>query len=114
MVIIPVSGSAWNQNGRVVDGVGPAEWLGWIGNAYLVVTDSFHGACFSALMGRRFQVLRRYSDEDKASKNSRIDELMRLLNGMTDAIMEPAGYQLYLDEIREKGMGWLGNALNPE
>ena len=30
---------------------GPREWLGLIGNAQMVITDSFHGTVFSLIMG---------------------------------------------------------------
>ena len=41
-----------NSNNYIVDNeIGPQEFLGYLGNASLVVTDSFHGTVFSILMG---------------------------------------------------------------
>lgn len=38
-------------NYMVVRDAGPTEWIGYIANAYMVLTNSFHGTVFSLIMG---------------------------------------------------------------
>ena len=35
---------------------GPKEWIGLFSNAEIIVTDSFHGCCFSILFNKKFKV----------------------------------------------------------
>lgn len=54
---------------------GPLEWLGWIQNAELVLTDSFHGTVFSTLLARNFATY----IASKSARGSRITHLLSLL-----------------------------------
>ena len=59
--------------------VGPAEWIGLIQNAEYVFTDSFHGCIFSSIFHKEFILFKRFKDKDKASENSRIYTLAKML-----------------------------------
>lgn len=64
-------------DGIVVDDAGIEEFLGWIENAEMVLTDSFHGTVFSIIMGaKNFST---YVALDN-SKGSRIFDLLELFN----------------------------------
>lgn len=59
--------------------VDPARFLNILRNASVVCTDSFHGAAFSVINGKKFIVFDRYSSRSTNSKNSRIDSLCQNL-----------------------------------
>ena len=56
---------------------GPAEFVGYIQNAFCVVTNSFHGTAFSILFEKPFLTFRH------SSKNARMSDLLEKL-GLTD------------------------------
>ena len=60
-------------------GYPPRRSLATWRRAAVVCTDSFHGTVFSTLLQKQFEVFRRYREEDPASRNSRIDHLLRTL-----------------------------------
>lgn len=59
--------------------VAPDRFLNLLRNADYVCTDSFHGTCFSIIHEKKFMVFNRYNENDKNSKNSRIDSLCQNL-----------------------------------
>lgn len=63
----------------MLDHVGVSDFLKFIRDADMVITDSFHGAVFSAIYHTDFIVLNRFKSGDKESMNSRIDTLMNIL-----------------------------------
>ena len=66
-----------NKNYTVDNNCGPKEFLGYIGHADMVITDSFHCTVFSILMGAsNFATYIR----KKKKKGSRITDLLDLLN----------------------------------
>lgn len=77
--VIPRTEGARNAGYPLEEDVPPQRWLGLINSAAHVVTDSFHGATFSAILNKRCTVVRRYREDDPESKNSRIDQLLRNL-----------------------------------
>ena len=66
----------------IVD-AGPKEWLGYIANASLVLTDSFHCTAFSIIMGTEnfYSII-----ED--DRGSRITDLLDTF-GLTDHLLNP-------------------------
>lgn len=62
--------------------VGPREFLGYIECAELVVTDSFHGLCFSINFNKNFYVVERFVSGDPINQNSRIYNILSKLNLM--------------------------------
>ncbi len=59
--------------------VGPIEFLNLIRNADYICTDSFHGSVFSILNHKQFITFDRTENNDKNTRNSRIDSLFGLL-----------------------------------
>lgn len=55
---------------------GPREFLGLVANASLVVTDSFHGLCFSINLNRDFYIVNRFTNNDPINQNSRIQNIL--------------------------------------
>jgi hypothetical protein len=77
--VIPRTEGARNAGYPLEEDVPPQRWLGLINGAAYVVTDSFHGATFSAILNKECNVVRRYREDDPESKNSSIDQLLRNL-----------------------------------
>ena len=56
--------------------VGPSEFVNLIRNAKYVLTDSFHGTCFSILNHKQFLTFNRFRAGNSQSTNTRIDSLL--------------------------------------
>ncbi|MGL4850143.1 MAG: polysaccharide pyruvyl transferase family protein [Clostridium sp.] len=78
--IIPVFEKDKSRGFEHIDGVGPKEFLNLISNASVVCTDSFHGTVFSINYNRPFYTYERFSAKDKNSQNSRIYNILNMLN----------------------------------
>ncbi|MBP5617212.1 MAG: polysaccharide pyruvyl transferase family protein [Elusimicrobiaceae bacterium] len=59
--------------------IGPREFLGYILQSTLVVTDSFHGMALSINLQKNFYVLERFIPQDPINQNSRIYNILDLL-----------------------------------
>lgn len=113
VVVIPVTDGAYRQPYTLAEGLSPQAWLGTLGGAEHVVTDSFHGALFACVLGRRLTLLRRYREDDPESKNSRIDQLMRTLRiPPNDTEMDMEAVSARLADERERGLAWLHQAIS--
>lgn len=66
--------------------VGPDDFVNLIRHAALVLTDSFHGTCFSVINNKQFFSLPRHRDDEKLSTNSRLYSLAQVL-GFKDRIV---------------------------
>ena len=64
----------YGKNGKPVRAVGPEEWLGYMDCASYIVTNSFHGICFSVIFEKEFFVglLKNVS----VATNPRISEML--------------------------------------
>ena len=60
--------------------IGPGEFVSLIKNAEYILTDSFHGTCFSILNHKKFVTFNRFSDANSQSTNTRIDSLLDSLH----------------------------------
>ena len=80
VVIVPTTKGPFDTGFKEIIGIGPAEWLGLIQNSKYVFTDSFHGYIFSSLFHKEFILFKRFKDENKASENSRIYTLAKMLD----------------------------------
>ena len=78
--IIPVSYKQSKNNNVVPFDVGPSEFIYLIRNAKYVCTDSFHGMAFAINYNIPFNVFKRFENGDPENQNSRIINLLRLLN----------------------------------
>ena len=96
-----------------IDNPDPLQWLAAMAAASRVVTDSFHGAAFAALLGKPVTVCRRWRDDDAASKNSRIDQLFALTGWTPGAEGLPSPeVEARLAAERQRGLDWLAGALS--
>lgn len=66
--------------------VGPDDFVNLIRHATFVLTDSFHGTCFSVIYNKQFFSLPRHRDDEKLSTNSRLYSLAQVL-GFKDRII---------------------------
>lgn len=78
------------QYQAVVD-AGPREWIGYIANAEMVITDSFHGTVFSIIMGANnfFTYISQTNQ-----RGSRITDLLATF-GLTDHLLNTDLHQTY-------------------
>lgn len=99
VIVLPVTAESYRSGYQLLDGAGPEQFLGAVRGAACFCTDSFHGLVFGTIFGTRTELLRRYSDSDPESKNSRVDHFLRLT--------EKKG----TDALRAQGRAWLGEKL---
>ena len=92
---IPVTAEGYNDGFERLEGLGPEEFLGAVSGASCFCTDSFHGLVFGTLFGVRTEVIRRYREDDPESKNSRVDNFLRLIRAKG------------VEELRTQGREWL-------
>jgi len=112
VIVIPRTEGARNAGYPMAEDVPPQKWLSLIANCSLLITDSFHGAAFSAILNKRCVILRRYREDDPESKNSRIDQLLRHLG--VNSLEDPDWQQIntQLSAQAEKGKKWLLDAIS--
>ncbi len=109
--VIPMTEAAW-QSGYEKVQCAPQEWLGLISGAAYLITDSFHGATFAAILNRPFEVLRRYSEDDPESKNSRVEQMLSLLElPWKNENPDWERVNARLSGIRAEGLAWLEKAV---
>lgn len=58
----------------------PTEFLNYVEFAEFVLTDSFHGLCFSLIFERQFCVLQRFKESNNNIQNSRLIDLLNMIN----------------------------------
>jgi hypothetical protein len=86
----------------MLDHVTVPDFLRLIRDADLVITDSFHGAVFSAIYHTDFVVMNRFKSGEKESMNSRIDTLMKTfgINKVINNLNFEKDYKLKSSEIK--------------
>lgn len=120
MVISDTSASVPSDFIALTD-IGPREWLGYVRNASLVITDSFHCTVFSILFGRSFKTI--CTNVKVASRLSSLLELFGLTDNLIDVNnmdeerlrISEIDYQMVdsvLEREREASYEYLRNALN--
>lgn len=105
--------------------VGPIEFLNLIRGAEYICTDSFHGSVFSILNHKKFLTFNRTNNDDKQTRNSRIDSLFELLDlekrryvegmNVSENIRQPIQYvevEKKLVKLRQETFDFLDKALN--
>lgn len=108
-----------------IEAVGPGEFLALIKGSKYVFTDSFHCSVFSIIFEKDFYVFKRFSDEQKISTNSRIENLLSMFDlnnrmcsadtSLTD--LEEINYnfiQYRLEDLRMESKRHLFRALKGE
>ena len=79
--------------------INPAQFLGIIKNAELVLTDSFHCTVFSILLKSQFLTFYRQSPSNKSNMNGRVDDLLGMTE-LTSRLISPNAAVNY-DKISE-------------
>ena len=74
--VLPMRSEDMDLEETIKEPVGPSEWLTWLSNASLVLTDSFHCALFSIRFGKDFYIFQRFAANNKRGQNSRIENLL--------------------------------------
>lgn len=102
-----------DSNGKCLDIVGPLEWLGYFINAKYVVTNSFHGICFSINLHKEFFVALRNKENDSriVSVLQRFNLENRIINLNEREKIDYIKIDNYLTEERKKSIDFLKKAL---
>ncbi len=95
-LVLPVTAEAYAQDSfTLMDGAGPEEFLGALAGADMICTDSFHGLALGTIFEKKVDLIRRYRDEDRESKNSRVIHFLREVRTRG------------LETMRQDGLSWL-------
>lgn len=106
--VIPLTAEAYRQPYDLCAGLAPEDFLGYIAEAAVVCTDSFHGTVFSTIFQTDFEVFHRDKEGDSTSRNSRIDNLLRRLELDADLAEIPwERVTARLAEMRGEGRAYL-------
>lgn len=122
IVIVPSVKQTYQVNAKILKNIGPEEWVGLIKNASYVITDSFHGTVFSIIYNKPFTVLKRFSDDNPRSQNSRIYTLLEHYNltnrlGTNTDIFNLQEYTKVNSQVecdRRYALEWLNSVLKVE
>ena len=101
-LVIPVTGESYEQPLERIDGAGPEAFLGAVAGAERICTDSFHGLAFGTIFEKKIDLIRRYREDDRESKNSRVDHFLREKK------------EKGLAAMRQEGLSWLAENLGSE
>lgn len=109
---------------EIVTGKGPEDFINLIRGAEYVMTDSFHGLAFSVINNKQFYVFYRTKIGSKNSRNSRIDNILKMWGLESRLVLNEASvgdfdtavinYEIVnskISEKRQKSMDYLVNAL---
>ncbi len=77
--VIPVHNKDYTRDFKIHKGAGPIEFLNYFSQAGFICTDSYHGTIFSIINQKPFVTYKRFSDKKKYSQNSRIYNILSLL-----------------------------------
>ncbi|MCL2280811.1 glycosyltransferase [Candidatus Saccharibacteria bacterium] len=121
--IVPIFSKDANY-GEFQLGAGPEEFFNLIDDAEIVLTDSFHGAIFSIICSKPFYVFDRFKSDDKLSQNSRVHNLLELVNlrdrliGYDEPVRKKYTFDVHLGNAhraieagRKKSIKYLNNSL---
>ena len=107
--IIPVYPQDKKRDGCINRSIGPREFVDLIKNASYVCTDSYHAVLFSILYQTNFACVKRFSDRNKLSQNSRLYSLLEKLeleDRLIDSGMKLPGEILNYDIVHDKLSEW--------
>ena len=122
IVIVPSVKQTYQVDAKILKNIGPEEWVGLVKNASYVITDSFHGTVFSIIYNKPFTLLKRFSDDNPRSQNSRIYTLLEHYNltnrlGINTDIFNLQEYTKVNSQVeydRRYALEWLNNVLKVE
>lgn len=104
---------------KMVEGIGPFEFLYLIKSAEIVYTDSFHAMVFSILFNTKFCSFIRFANNDLKSQNCRIYDLLNKFDLQSDMNKNLENTIFNWNTINEKiagerniGVNYLNDVLN--
>ena len=100
VLVIPVTAESYRSGFELLEGAGPEEFVSAVRGAACLCTDSFHGLAFGTVFGVRTELLRRYSDDDPESKNSRVDHFLRLTKDQGTAALRLQGRNWLREKLK--------------
>lgn len=113
VIIIPTRFNAYLKKYEIRTSTSPEEFIGLIKNAKLVLTDSYHGVIFSLKFERDFYVFKRFKDKDKRSQNSRIYNILKVLN-LEERLVDCNVLKDYKDNYSIENYGEINKVLSRE
>lgn len=73
--------SQGSKVGIINEDIGPGEFLGLVGNAEMIFTDSYHGMLFSLIYQKPFwSIARNYGEHDQSSRQKTVLSMLHLEN----------------------------------
>ena len=115
--VLNIQSSAFHWNGvdKTIVGITPQQFLGYIHDADIIITDSFHGVVFSILFNKQFIVI------NNAQNPVRIRELLKKIGledveyNISNKIVELndelySNINIIVDELRNESIKWIKNA----
>ncbi|GAB6869054.1 polysaccharide pyruvyl transferase family protein [Bacteroides rodentium] len=123
IVVFALENRNWSFGDEMIAG-GPQEFLTAIRDASFVFTDSFHGTIFSLHFKKKICVFKRFEDNDSNNQNSRIINLLKLVNledyfiGKSDlwrietlSLIDYKAVHAAIQQERDKSITYLKNSL---
>lgn len=124
IIELPSSSKALSDEYTKKYNINPAQFIGLIKNATIVLTDSFHCTVFSILMRTQFLTFYRQPPENKNNMNARVDDLLQM-TGLADRLVKPGMSVIYkkisdedfnsahlaIEERRDASLSYLRDAL---
>ena len=108
---------------EVITGKGPEDFINLVRGAECIMTDSFHGLAFSVINNKQFYVFYRTKIGSKNSRNSRIDNILKMWGLESRLVLNEAtiddfdknliNYEIVnkkIDQKRQFSMDYLINA----
>lgn len=109
---------------EIITGRGPEDFINLVRGAEYIMTDSFHGLAFSVINNKQFYVFYRTKIGSKNSRNSRIDNILKMWGLESRLVLNEASVDdfdtslINYDSVNEKisrkrqeSMNYLVNAL---
>ena len=83
---------------EILIGKSPEEFVNLIRNADFVLTDSFHGLAFSVINEKQFYIFYRNRTDVKQSRNSRIDNIVKIW-GLEERLIKEPEKMIFKDDL---------------
>lgn len=125
LVFVPKTKESYAIEGEKIYDAGPMEWVSLIKYASFVATDSFHGCVFSIIHRRNFMVFKRFDDNSKESRNTRVYNLLETyglgkvlvdnIDSYSPVMISESDYDAVIAKVNcnsQRSKDWLLNALN--
>ncbi|NDV66991.1 polysaccharide pyruvyl transferase family protein [Bacteroides sp. 224] len=108
-------------NFTIIKDAGPKEFLSYIKDAIMILTDSFHGLVFSIIFKKNVYIFERFAQNDPINQNSRIHNILQITNlenRLIDDVPEDYSSIDYeavhqkIDQFRTKSIDYLLTSIN--